>query len=326
MKRNPVPKSRLAPFSLGACLGSALLAAAPATYAQAAETGNAARIEKLEKENLELRRRLDALEGVNNSAGAGMPTNVLRTLTKSTISGFVSGSYFYDTSTPPDNSPNGYLWNRHHNSFTLNKLKITLASPPAEQNGDQWSVGYRASLIFGEDSPLVDTGLGANGFGNIREAYVDVNVPVGTGLNVKVCQLISLLNFESGDVGAANPNFSQGNQWFFTGNGPSAGVQLGYVINDKVDVKARIQNGLYTGAVDNNGFKTFMGSVGIKPDSKTAISLIGLGRREGATASEWLKGGSIIASRPIAQGFKLHFPTEFDYFKIDLSPGYTTEW
>src|SRR5882762_585883 len=177
MRRYPLPNSCLKPFGLAACLGGVLLAA-PATYAQAAETGNAARIEKLEKENAELRRRLDALEGVNPAAAASMPTNVLRSLTKSTISGFVSGSYFYDTSTPPDNSPNGYLWNRHHNSFTLNKLKITLASQPAEQNGDQWSVGYRASLIFGEDSPVVDTGLGANGFGNIREAYVDVNVPV----------------------------------------------------------------------------------------------------------------------------------------------------
>jgi hypothetical protein len=67
------------------------------------------------------------------------------------------------------------------------------------------------------------------------------------------------LNFESGDGGAANPNFSQGNQWFFTGNGPSAGVQLGYALNEKVDFKARIQNGLYTGAVDNNGFKNVYG-------------------------------------------------------------------
>src|SRR5678816_2388913 len=139
MTRYPVPKLRLAPLRVGACLGGALLTGGPSVYAQTVETGNAARLEKLEKENQELRRRLDALEGVRPASTASMPTNVLRSLTQSSISGFVTASYFYDTSTPGDNSPNGYLWNRHHNSFALNKLKITLASPPAEQIGDHWS-------------------------------------------------------------------------------------------------------------------------------------------------------------------------------------------
>ena len=325
MRRYPVPKSCLTPLGVSACLSSALLAAVPSMHGQATESGNAARIEKLEKENQELRKRLEVLEGEKKpGAAAAMPTNVLNTLTRSSLSGFVTASYFYDTSTPPDNSPNGYLWNRHHNSFTLNKVKITLASPPAEQNGDRWTVGYRASLIFGEDSPIVDT-VPLGSFGNVREAYVDINVPVGSGLNVKVGQLISLLNFESGDGGAANPNFSQGNQWFFTGNGPSTGIQFGYALNEQVDFKVRVQNGLYTGAVDNNGFKTLMGSIGIKPDSKTAISLIGWGGREGASASQWLKGGSIIASRQLAEAFNINVATELDYFNLDL-PGGTTDW
>ena len=41
---------------VSACLGGALLAAAPSTYAQAAETGNAVRIERLEELGHELRR------------------------------------------------------------------------------------------------------------------------------------------------------------------------------------------------------------------------------------------------------------------------------
>jgi hypothetical protein len=306
-------KSQFGPIGISACLGGALIAGAPASHAEAQETGNAARLEKLEKENLELRKRLDALEGtrLKDVSSGGGPTNFLKALTSSSLSGFVTASYFYDTSTPADHSPNGYLWNRHNNSFTLNKVKLTLASAPAEQTGDHWSAGYRASLIFGEDAPIVNTGGNTQGLAPLREAYVEVNVPIGTGLNVKAGQLISLLNFESGDGGAVNPNFSQGNQWFFTGNGPSAGVQLGYAFSDKVDLKVRVQNGMFTGFIDNNPYKTFMGSLGIKPDSKTAISLIGFGGREGAASSLWLKGGSLIASRQLTEKYL---------------PGKSTDW
>ena len=72
-----------------------------------------------------------------------------------------------------------------------------------------------------------------------------MNAPLGTGLNIRAGQLISLLNYESGDGGAANANFSQGYQWFYTGNGPSAGLQLGYTFTDWMDLKVRVQNGMH---------------------------------------------------------------------------------
>jgi hypothetical protein len=314
--RYPVPKSRLAPLSLSACLGSALMAAAPSVYAQAAETGNAVRLERLEKENQDLRRRLEALEGTRGATPPNMPTNVLRTLSQSTLSGFVTASYFYDTSTPADRRANGYLWNTSVNSFSLNKLKVTLASPPAERSGSEWSAGYRASLIFGEDSSVVNTGGETQGFEALREAYVELNVPVGTGLNVKAGQLISLLNYESGDGGAANPNFSQGYQWYYTGNGPSAGVQVGYEVNEFVGVKARVQNGLYVGAIDNNDNKCFMGSVGLKPTKDLWLSLIGFTSHE---SSFGVSGGSVLAGYQFTPGFGLGL--EFDYFHFTPDPG-----
>ena len=306
------------------CLGGALMAAQPQVFAQATplETGNLPRLENLEKENQDLKRRLESLEAIAKKEGlipSGEPgANPIKALSEMLLSGFVTESYFYDTSDPGDYSPNGYLWNRQHNSFSINKVKLTLASPAVERSGEKWDAGYRASLIFGEDAPIVNTGGERQGLEDLREAYVELNVPIGEGLNVKAGQLISLLNFESGDGGVVNPNFSQGYQWFFTGNGPAAGVQLGYTVNDKVDLKARVQNGLYAGAVDNNGFKTFMGSIGFKPDDVTSVSLIGFGGREGASNSDWLKGGSIIASRQLTEQYNLNFATELSYFDLDI--------
>ena len=66
-----------------------------------------------------------------------------------------------------------------------------------------------------------------------------------------------------------------------------------------------------------------MGSIGITPDSKTALSFIGFGGREGSDSGQWLKGGSFIGSRQITD--KLNFATEIDYFNTDV-PGGDSDW
>ncbi len=303
-------RSQPASVRWGLALASALTVS-PVLFAQDALT-------KLEKENADLKKRLEALEAVAKAEGllgekAPDKHPLMSKMAGMKIEGFVTASYFYDTSTPADGSPNAYLWNRGANDFSINKIKLTLSSPAVERSGDTWGAGYRASLIFGEDAPIVNTGGVRQGFDELREAYVELNAPIGTGLNIKAGQLISLLNWESGDGGAANPNFSQGNQWFYTGNGPAAGVQLGYEITDSVGVKFRVQNGLYAGPVDGNTAKTFLGSLGIKPDDKTWISLVGFGGKESDTLS--LMGGSVLAGRQLTE--KLGSGFEFDYFHFE---------
>lgn len=320
-----IPKripSRLAPFGLGACLGGALLAAGPTALAQT-ESGNSVRVEKMEKENAELKKRLDALEAMAQKEGlvphlipGGTPTKFVKALSDLQLSGFVTASYFYDTSRPSDRKSNGYLWNTSENSFTLNKVKLTLASPPAERSGDKWSAGYRASLIWGEDSAVVNTGGEVQGLENLREAYVEVNAPLGTGLNIKAGQLISLLNYESGDGGAANANFSQGYQWYYTGNGPSAGVQLGYTFTDWLDLKVRVQNGIYAGAIDNNSGKAYMAALGIKPAKDLWLSLIGFQSHESEGFS--VAGASVLAGYQVCK--PLGVGLELDYFTFDPDP------
>lgn len=256
---------------LGLAFASAL-AASPALLAQDAVT-------KLEKENEALKARLDALEAIAKKDGlipSGSATPKLVTaMSGITISGFVQASYFYNAEKPADGISDGYLWTTKDNSFSLNKVKITLASPPVAT--DKWDAGFRASLMFGDDAADLNSPsknqagtavVSDPSFNSLREAYVELNVPVGTGLNIKAGELISLLNYESGDGGAANPNFSQGNQWWFTGNGPSAGVQASYSFTEKVGLTLRVDNGLFQGPLDNNQGKAFSGSLNFKPTAK----------------------------------------------------------
>jgi hypothetical protein len=289
---------------------------------------DAAKLDKLEQENQDLRKRLDALESVAKAEGIlgepGKTSNPLLTKIAGTkIEGFVTASYFYDTSTPPGGTSPGYLWNRQANSFSLNKFKLTLSSTPVERSGDTWSAAYRASLIFGQDAPIVNSGASKVGFSSLREAYVELNAPIGTGLNIKAGELISLLNYESGDGGAANDNFSQGYQWFYTGNGPAAGVQVGYTFTDWLDAKVRVQNGLYAGPVDNNSAKTVMGAIGIKPTSTSWLSLVGSTGRESAAIRN-IHVISLLGGWSVTE--KFHLGTELDQFWFETATATSPVW
>lgn len=312
------------------------IGAATSLHAQSDDSQNPNRLEKLEKENQELRQRLDTLETMAQKEGL-LPSNgkvdpPVSALSSIELSGFVTTSYFHDSTEPPASNGHispGYLWNRVNDSFTLNKVKITLASPPVQNSGDKWDAAFRVSLIAGSDAPIVNTKASTIGFDYLREAYVELNVPIGTGLNVRVGELISLLNYESGDGGAVNANFSQGYQWFFTGNPPAAGIQLGYNICDWLDVKFRVQNGLYAGPVDNNSSKTLMGSIGIHPTKSLWCNLLGFGGREDAGFVQSVWGASLIGGwQPTDQ---LGFATEFDYFNFHnpdtfVPPGDSPVW
>ncbi len=306
----------------------ALLAGALALGAAGSLHAADDRIDKLAKENSDLKTRLDALETLATKEGlkpSGDAPKFVRSMSEITISGFVQASYFYNTRTPADGYSDGYLWNTKDNSFSINKVKLTAASKPVAN--DKWDAGFKTSLMFGDDAPQLNTG-GANGIGgantsfnDLREAYVEINVPIGTGINVKAGELISLLNYESGDGGAANVNFSQGNQWWFTGNGPSAGVQASYNFTDKVGLTVRVDNGLFQGPVDNHSGKAYSASVNLKPTSKLWVNVYGF---VDDSLGNDTKGFGTIGGFQISE--KLGTGFEFDYFNFDNGAAKTDLW
>jgi len=311
MKKSP-PRTKRGLASASACLG--MLATGGLTaHAQTTDTTT---ISDLEKQNQAMQQRLDTLEDLVKKEGlvpSAPATNLVSALDKMTISGFVQASYFYNLDRPANGLSDGYLWNTRDNSFSINKVKITLASPPVEPSGDNWNAGYRVSLMAGEDAPIVNTDAGTIGFDYLREAYVELNVPIGTGLDIKAGELISLLNYESGDGGAANENFSQGYQWYYTGNPPAAGVQLGYTFTPWLSAQFRVDNGLYSGPLATATRKGVMGSLNFTIDSKTWFHVIGFGGEGAGTLSA--DGGSVIGGRQLTD--KLGSGFEFDYFHFD---------
>jgi hypothetical protein len=312
-------------LAAGACLG----AFAGGSAAVHAQTSQADAITQLQQQNQALQKRLDALENTVDNQGlkpadskdmAPTPPSVTAA-SAMIISGYVQTSYFDNLNNPSGGVNDGYLWNTRNNNFSINKVKLTLASPTVERSGDKFDAGYRLSLIAGEDAPILNSDSGTTGFDFLREAYVDINIPIGTGLNVKAGELISLLNYESGDGGATNENFSQGYQWFYTGDGPETGVQLDYNLTDWLNVKVRIEDGLYAGAIATRNEKGFMGSLNFKPTSTAWISLLGFGGE--GVGNEDADGGEVMAGYQITK--KLGTGFEGDYFHLDADSGQSGE-
>ena len=301
-------------------MGGALLSGGSTQLLHAQDSAT----DKLAKENADLKTRLEALEMAAKKEGIlpsdGSSPKLVKAMSEITISGFVQASYFANMEPPDDGMNDAYLWNTRDNSFSLNKFKLTIASKPVAS--DKWDAGFRASMILGDDAPLLNTS-GHHGnlstenssFNSLREAYVELNVPIGTGLNIKAGELISLLNYESGDGGAANQNFSQGNQWWFTGNGPSAGVQGTYNFTDKAGLTARVDNGLFQGPVDNNEGKAYSASLNLKPTSKFWVNVYGFA--EDATGGTETLGFGTIGGFQVSE--KLGTGFEFDYFNFDTA-------
>jgi hypothetical protein len=297
----------------GTCLG---LLVAGGAAAHADTSGD--QISDLEKQNQALQDRLSALEDMAKKEGlmpSSQPHKFVSAMSDMTISGFVQASYFYNLQHPASGLSDTYLWNTKDNSFSINKVKLSVAGAPVAT--DKWDATYRVSLMFGDDAPALNSpglsGTGANtSFNDVREAYVEMNVPIGTGLDIKAGELISLLNWESGDGGAANPNFSQGYQWWYTGNGPSAGIQATYNFTDKFAATVRVDNGLYQGPVDNNQGKAFSGSLNFKPTSKLWFNIVGWydDQPGGATTS----GAETIGGYQVTEKFGTGYELDFFHF------------
>jgi hypothetical protein len=230
---------------------------------------------------------------------------VMTALAATTISGYVDTSAEWN---PNGNAGNANLPPYRFNSaskadgFNLDVIQLRIDKPLDESD---WAAGYRADLWFGPDANTLNTtstGVNSSDFA-IRQAYVALRAPVGTGLDFKMGVFDSIIGYESLEAGN-NPNFtrSYGNSMepttqtgllasyrFCDAFSASAGVaNTAYsAINSRAQLgSTRMTSGPYQSVWDNfyaqnnltpptagtdpksESFKTYMGSIALTaPDS-----------------------------------------------------------
>lgn len=254
------------------------------------------------------------------------------------LSGFLSASYLYDFNKPATDTSTGRSFDINHNEFTINKFKLTLENS-VDYSGEKWDAGYRGDLIFGQDALLTQSvGLALGTQGDLEQAYVEVNVPVGNGLKVSVGKWVTLLGLEVVEE-TVNPNWSEGNQFLFAENVTGTGVQMAYKFKadiseefKELETKFRLYNG-WDVVNDNNNALSLMASVGASPLKDTNVTLVGYGGPEQpGNSHDWRSGIDLVLNRNKLLKDELSGWVQLDYGHEDGNaallgiPGRDAQW
>lgn len=175
-------------------------------------------------------------------------TPLLTALSATTISGYVDTSAVWNPGTG-NLSPAPYRFNAgKQDGFNLDSVDVKIAKPLEE---GQWSAGYVADLMFGPDAELVNNGdsfgafSGGTGISSIvRQAYLNLRMPVGNGIDWKIGRFDTPIGYESTDA-YKDPNWTRSYGYTFEPT-EQTGILGEYKINDMIAVSAGVANTVTT--------------------------------------------------------------------------------
>jgi hypothetical protein len=156
------------------------------------------------------------------------------------------------------------------NHYMINQLDLRFER---QVDPTKWDVGGMVEVMYGSDAGRIHaTGLGYNGSDptddntpsdslavanlhpilqfDIPQAYIDVGVPVGNGLKVRVGKFVTLLGYETIDP-RGNPFYSH-SYLFNAVNFTNVGVMTDYKVNDNLEIQTGITRGWDIALEDNN--------------------------------------------------------------------------
>src|SRR5712692_5425777 len=176
------------------------------------------------------------------------PSSVLSALSATTLSGYVSTSAIWEPGTSTANIP-GRAFDgpsAKQDGFNVDVVSLMLSKALDET---AWSAGYTVQLWLGPDAAGFNTSFPnasvAGGDFAVKQAFVDLHAPIGTGLDIKLGHFNYIGGFEQPDAGL-NPNYSRSFAWT---QEPAShtGLLLSYVVNPVVSFMGGIANTVNNG-------------------------------------------------------------------------------
>jgi hypothetical protein len=121
-------------------------------------------------------------------------------LSATTISGYVDTSAVWNPGTGNAN-PAPYAFNLgKQDGFNVNAVDVKIAKPADES---KWGAGYVVEISYGPDAMAIDGGAYP-----IRQAYVELKMPIGNGIDWQLGRWDNLLGYESSDS-YKDPNYTR---------------------------------------------------------------------------------------------------------------------
>lgn len=128
--------------------------------------------------------------------------------------------------------------------FNVNAVKLSLEKALSPK--DEFSAGFRADVMLGEDAGFFGGNPGASTLSSdslfLEQGYVSLRVPVGNGLDFKVGKFVSLMGFEVMER-PANLNISYGNLFQNMIPFHHTGILASYAFDEQISADFGIVNG-----------------------------------------------------------------------------------
>lgn len=215
-------------------------------------------------------------------------------LSSTTLSGFVDTSAIWKFGTgngghgvnnpqPGDTFPGrSYDGTGKQDGFNLNAIFLTLSKPLGDT---PWAAGYNFTMMYGPDAVNYNQSPGAAlADVALKDAYVNLKVPLGNGLTVKLGNYTEFLGYEV--IESANdPNFSR-SYGYFVEPTQLTGALASYQFNDIIGAQAGVAN---TWSPGLNARPTRAG----KPAAESEKTYMGLLTLTAPKSAGWLSGSTL---------------------------------
>lgn len=191
-------------------------------------------------------------------------TSVMTALSSTTLSGYVDTSMQWNVGTGNLFAPGyGFGGTAKADGFNLNVVRLVLAKDA--DAADSWGAGYKIDLALGPDG----FALGLGGGVPVKQAYVDLKMPVGNGIDWKIGVFDTIIGYEVFQS-ADNPNVTR--SWGYTIEPTThTGVLASYQFTDWLSASVGIANTFGPGVnarafnplngTQKESYKTYMAAV-----------------------------------------------------------------
>jgi hypothetical protein len=193
---------------------------------------------------------LISLPAIAQADEAPQPMPVLTALSATTLSGYIDTSAVWKFGTGNANMP-GRVYDGPdvQDGFNLNVVSLTLDKPLGDS---PWAAGYHIQMLMGPGAAKRGTGLMSSYSSTefaFNEAYVNLRVPIGNGIEFHIGQFGTFNGYEAYDT-YKNPNWSR-SYGFFNETSAHTGIAAFYKVNDCIFLQAGVGNvGPFNSQVD----------------------------------------------------------------------------
>jgi hypothetical protein len=205
-------------------------------------------------------------------------SQVLTAVSSTTLGGYVDTSVVWKPGTGNGGAADGAMPGRFNDGsskmdgFNMNVVGLTIERPLSE---DLWAAGFRADLLFGPDAVGYNPVGGSDTELAIKQAYVNLMVPMGNGLELKMGVFNTIIGYESFES-YLNPNYGRSYGWQIEPT-QHTGLLASYQLSEALAVNAGIANtwlwGVDARSPRAESFKSYMFSLDLTaPDSWGALS------------------------------------------------------